>query len=348
MKENDRNTVNVDRDEETMARLLRLAGSRPDVPEEIESRVYDRVLSGCQETTGAPDEARVYQFVRREWEKEARFGAVKRWAVPVAMAASALLALALVLQPSPEVAAPVAVGTIARVVDEAGTGSQWSVGQAVYTGDRVTTGAGERLSVMLGSAESLRLDENTVLVVEGAGEFQLASGRVYADTGDFVYRDKSLSIDTPFGVVTDVGTQFAVGLASEVLEVAVREGRVDVESASGKEMAVAGERLRVRQVGATVDTLAPNDSYWDWAARLAPSFEIEGKSLLDFLRWVARETGHELVFEDNELRMQAMRVDLHGSVADFDPEQALEFILAGTSFDYRIETDRILIGSGDR
>ena len=46
--------------------------------------------------------------------------------------------------------------------------------------------------------------------------------------------------------------------------------------------------------------------------------------------------------------MAAMRVDLHGSVADFDPEQALEFILAGTSFDYRIETDRILIGSGDR
>lgn len=348
MKENDRNNMNVDRDEETMARLLRLAGSRPDVPEDVESRVYDRVLSEWQESTGAPDEARVYQFVRREWESQARFGAVKRWAVPIAMAASALLALALVLQPSPEVAVPVAVGTIARVVDDAGAGSRWSVGQIVYAGDRVTTGAGERLSVMLDSAESLRLDQNTELVVEAAGEYQLASGRVYADTGDFVYRDKSLSIDTPFGVVTDVGTQFAVGLASEVLEVAVREGRVDVESASGQVIAIAGERLRVRQDGATVDTLEPSDSYWGWAARLAPAFEIEGKSLLEFLRWGARETGRELVFASDETRMAAMRVDLHGSVADFDPEEALEFILAGTSFDYRIDTDRIVISAGAR
>ncbi len=345
IKDDDRNILDGDRDEETMARLLRLAGSRPEVPPDVESRVYDRVLSAWQESTRAPDDARVYQFVRREWQKKARLDAARRWAVPVAMAASLLLALALVLQPAPDMPAKIAVGTIARV---AGDSSQWDPGRSVYPGDSVTTGAGQQLSVALGNAVSLRLDENSTLVVEAAGEFRLEHGQVYADTGDFVYRDKSLRIDTPFGVVTDIGTQFAVALASDRMDVAVREGRVDIDARAGLLVAVAGERLQVRQDGATVDTLEASDSYWDWATRLAPAFDIEGKSLLEFLRWAARETGRELVFESNDVRMSAMRVDLHGSVADFDPQQALESVLAGTRFDYRIESDRIVIGAASR
>jgi hypothetical protein len=89
--------------------------------------------------------------------------------------------------------------------------------------------------------------------------------------------------------------------------------------------------------------IAPHDPYWDWTASLAPVFDIENKSLLDFLRWAARETGRELVFEDNELRMSAMRTDLHGSVEDFEPLEAVESVLATTNFRYRLEADRIVI-----
>ena len=64
---------------------------------------------------------------------------------------------------------------------------------------------------------------------------------------------------------------------------------------------------------------------------------------MDFLRWAARETGRELVFETNELRMSAMRTDLHGSVSDFDPLEAVESVLATTRFKYRIEADKIVI-----
>jgi hypothetical protein len=107
---------------------------------------------------------------------------------------------------------------------------------------------------------------------------------------------------------------------------------------------VAGERLRLGHDGqVTVDSIAPNDPYWNWTAALAPTFDIENKSLLDFLRWAARETGRELIFEDNELRMSAMRTDLHGSVADFAPLEALESVLATTNFHYRILADRIVI-----
>jgi hypothetical protein len=93
----------------------------------------------------------------------------------------------------------------------------------------------------------------------------------------------------------------------------------------------------------TVDAVEPHDPYWNWTTALAPVFDIENKSLLDFLRWAARETGRELIFEDNELRMSAMRTDLHGSVADFAPLEALESVLATTNFHYRILADRIVI-----
>ena len=54
----------------------------------------------------------------------------------------------------------------------------------------------------------------------GKDHLVLLQGRIYADTGDFVYRDSSLSIETTFGLVTDIGTQFAVELQADRLEVA--------------------------------------------------------------------------------------------------------------------------------
>ena len=109
-------------------------------------------------------------------------------------------------------------------------------------------------------------------------------------------------------------------------------------------MAVAGERLRIDASGdAVVGAVESHTDFWAWATELAPPFDIENKSLLDFLRWAARETGRELVFEDQDLRMSAMRTDLHGSVAGFQPMEAIESVLATTSFRYRIEPDRIII-----
>jgi ferric-dicitrate binding protein FerR (iron transport regulator) len=159
-----------------------------------------------------------------------------------------------------------------------------------------------------------------------------------------MYRDRGMIIHTAIGSVTDVGTQFAVGVTDDRLDVAVREGRVDVSRSADEFVAVAGERLRLGHgEQAIVDALAPNDAFWNWTTALAPVFDIENKSLLEFLRWVARETGRELVFEDNELRMSAMRTDLHGSVADFEPLEAVESVLATTNFRYRILADRIII-----
>jgi hypothetical protein len=53
-----------------------------------------------------------------------------------------------------------------------------------------------------------------------------------------------------------------------------------------------GERLTlVRGKGASVSELDTHDDYWDWVVELTPTFDMTNKSLLDFLKWTARETG---------------------------------------------------------
>ena len=56
-----------DRDDETVERLLRLAGPREPIPEDVAARVYDRVHREWQSSSRPPDSARVYRHVRREW-----------------------------------------------------------------------------------------------------------------------------------------------------------------------------------------------------------------------------------------------------------------------------------------
>lgn len=262
--------------------------------------------------------------------------------MPIALAASA--ALVAIVMTKPAEVPPVAVGTVARVVAPAAGGSALVPGDEIYVGMTIRTGDGQGYSFLLARNESLRLDEDSALRVDAGDRFTLLGGRVYADTGEFVYRDGGLRIDTAIGAVTDVGTQFAVGIADGLLDVAVREGRVNVRRDTETFIAMSGERMSLSGQGeAAVAALPLTDEFWDWATSLAPVFEIEGKSLLEFLKWAARESGRSLFFEDAELRMAAMRTDLHGSIADFPPLDAVASVLATTTFRYRVEPDRIVI-----
>lgn len=342
MTEQTNDDKDLQRDEEAMARLLRVAGPRAAVPADAESRVYAKVLKEWQTSTAEPDSARVYDIVHQSWKRDTAIATVRRWVLPIALAASA--ALVAIFMSQPEQLPPVAVGTVAKVVSPSAGGSVLTLGDEIYRGMTIETGAGQGISFLLARNESLRLAANSTLRVDASDQFTLLSGRVYADTGDLVYRDGGLRIDTPFGAVSDIGTQFAVSLQDGTLDVAVREGRVDVRRESEKFVAMSGERLKLEGQGAaTVSPLALTDDFWDWTTELAPAFDIEGKSLLDFLKWASRESGRILFFEDAELRMAAMRTELHGSVSDVLPLEAVESVIATTSFRYRIDSDRIII-----
>ncbi|HEY5810959.1 MAG TPA: hypothetical protein VIT67_23510, partial [Povalibacter sp.] len=69
-----------------------------------------------------------------------------------------------------------------------------------------------------------------------------------------------------------------------------------------------------------------------WATNIAPVFDIERQPLSEFLEWVARETGKQLVYATPEVRARAEQLILRGSVSNLPPEQAFAAVLATTPF----------------
>ena len=329
-------------DDKSLENLLRLAGERPEIPFSVESRVYHRVQREWQESTASPAEDKVYARVHKTWRRDARRGRIMRWAVPFAVAASAVLVVLMVSRPEP--AAPRVAATVASVIVPGTVPSGYEAGASIYEGDLIATGDGGGVSLLLARNASLRVDENTSIRIDSPDHFTLLGGRVYADTGQFIYNDGGLRIDTEFGVVRDVGTQFAVSSNSDSMDVAVREGRVELVGESDVHVAKMGERLSVATgQGASISNLDTHDPYWDWIVELTPSFDLENKSLLDFLKWAARETGRELRFESDESRMFAMRTDVHGSIEGLTPDEALAAILSTTTLSYRIDADKVVL-----
>jgi len=309
----------TDENDELVARLMSLAGPRADIPSGTEARVRDKVES--------------------EWLRATAGRRHRRRAVPLALAASVVLVAVAIGFRSQEITPPAAVGSFARVVGEAGG---YAAGDTVYRGDIVDSADG--LSFVLRDTTSIRLDGNSSLRVDDGDEFTLLSGRVYVDTGDAIYRDRPITIRTGLGSVTDVGTQFAVALQAAELQVAVREGRVDIATADDTVGADAGTRVVVAAGTLPVaETISPADADWDWAEALAPAFDLDGRSLLDFLKWVARETGMDLEFADEADRRAAMAEIMSGSIDDLTPMEALVSVMPTTSFDYVIDGDAISI-----
>ena len=329
-------------DDKSLENLLRLAGERPEIPLSVESRVYHRVQQEWQENTASPAEDKVYAEVHKTWKRDAWRGRVLRWAAPFAVAASALLVVLMLTQPEP--VAPRVAATVASVISPGAVQEGYEAGTSIHEGDLITTGSGGGISLLLARNASLRIDENTRIRIDSSDHFTLLNGRVYADTGQFVYNNGGLRVDTEYGVVRDVGTQFAVSSDADSMDVAVREGRVELLRDADVQVAKMGQRLRLAPgQGASITNLDTHDPYWDWIAELTPSFDLENKSLLDFLKWAARETGRELRFENDESRMFAMRTDVHGSVAGMTPDEALGAILSTTTLGYRIDADKVVL-----
>ncbi len=331
-----------DDDNESLARLIKLAGERPEIPLSVESRVYHRVQQEWQTATAEPDGKKVYEKVHKTWRRGSMRAAFLRWTLPLGVAASA--AIAVYIMAPPDTAPLQSVATVSRVVSDGPLSSRYATGATVYNGETISTGPEEGLSLLLARSESLRIDANTTIRMDAVDQFTLLNGRVYADSGQFVYRDGGLKIETSFGLVTDVGTQFSVTASDASLEVAVREGRVDVQDENARYAAKVGERLKLAAgEPASVTEIDTHDEYWEWVTDLTPALNLTNKSLLDFLKWAARETGRELRFDSDESRMAAMRTDVHGSIDGLTPDEALAAILATTTVHYRIENDRIII-----
>jgi ferric-dicitrate binding protein FerR (iron transport regulator) len=329
-------------DDPALAGLVRAAGRRPEPDAAVEATVRAVVAAEWRQVVAA-------EAARRAGQRRRRVGGALALAASVAGVAL-LLWRGPAGTPAPATAVLVA-GTVARAagpVQVATADDRWlplAPGAELAGDAAVATGPGGRVAIALPGGASLRLDEAT-RVVFAANGLTLEQGAVYFDTGTDPAAAPDFAITTARGTVRHVGTQFEVRAApgDGAVAVSIREGRVAIATAADRLEVPAGERLTLASDGTRARSLVgPAAADWAWVQAVAPEFDIEARTLADFLAWVARETGARVEFASPADADAAGTVRLRGSVRGLTPDQALRAVLATTRFDYRLEGARLAV-----
>lgn len=226
-----------------------------------------------------------------------------------------------------------------------------TVGDDFPIGSVLATDAATRIALEYGTGVSMRIDRASTIQRTSSDRFRLTEGGLYVDA-DPAAIDHDLIVETVAGDVRHLGTQYQVRQSKGIVEVSIREGRVEIAHSDGAALVSAGERLRINAAGEIErQAISGQDSEWNWAEQAAPPFIIDDRTLADFLEWVARQTGRQIVYASPEAQAIAQSLKLRGSIEGLDPDTALAAVLSTTDF-VRYETSANLIGvqlaRGDR
>lgn len=140
-------------------------------------------------------------------------------------------------------------GTQLRVLAQAGS---------VFSGDRITTGAGARAIFALGAATELRLGAEARIridrfLINAGGIIDLDGGAIFVDK-DPAAPGGSLSLRSSHGLIAVRGTRFYAGPSNGLFGVFVERGAVAVAGGGRQVVVRAGEGTDVASPGA-----APTD-----------------------------------------------------------------------------------------
>jgi len=323
--------------DDDIERVLKAAGLRERVPLEIETAAREHL--------------------RREWRAivAERRGSRRRMG-GLALAASVLVAaFALWFVASRPDTAGTPVAMMAVALNDVRVRGNWlqgwepaSAGRTLKAGESLETGPDGRAGISIPGIASARLDHDTRIQLASADRLVIERGALYVDSGTGSPGDSHLAVETPAGILRHVGTQYEVRLDGSDVRVRVREGHVEWLSNSGAvERGDAGEQFTIAANGAVKRMQSERyGESWDWIASTTPAIDIEGRPLVDFLAWVGRELGREVVFESPELRREAAAIVVHGSVSGLTPQQALNAVLATTSVRGSLDQGRIVVAEG--
>jgi ferric-dicitrate binding protein FerR (iron transport regulator) len=307
------------------------------------------VGAGHEPSAAAAEEVR--RAVHEEWRATVAQRKRRNRVVTFGIAASVALVLVVASWAlrfaAPQSDLPV---TIARIDGEARLQSSpgdpvraINVGEGLAVGAVIMTDDGTRIALAYGTGVSMRVDRGSTIQRVSADRFRLSAGAVYIDAQSQA-SGHELVIETLAGEVRHLGTQYQVRQANEVVEVSIREGRVEIASSKGAALASAGERVRINAAG-QIDrgAISAQDPAWNWAEAASPPFAIDDRTVAEFLEWVARETGRRIAYASPEAQRVAETVRLRGSVEGLDPDTALSAVLSTTEFE-TYETGDGLIG----
>ena len=304
-----------------IGQLIRYAGEREQVSSERMENARSRVGDHWQGIVAEKHRSRRHMSVQR-----------------MAIAASLVVALGIgfiLTRPasSPDV---LQVAAVDRVLgDVVIDGAPIEAGDTVAPGAIIETGIGGRLAIRLEAGQSLRVDSESRLVARSESIYVLESGLVYFDS-NLVESAEPIFIETPFGLATDVGTQYLVHVTSGFLTVGVREGAVQLDTESEAGVLIHdGSLFKVDGNGDTHrGDLSATDPTWDWTASVTPNFDIEGVSLRTYLEWYARQLGLGLEWSDEKSRRHAENTALSGTIKGLTLEDGFDTVRQIAPFDF--------------
>jgi ferric-dicitrate binding protein FerR (iron transport regulator) len=294
----------------------------------------------------AADTEEIRRALYAEWDA---LTSRRVWYRRAGVAAAASLALAAVFwaaigtNPGAPVPMIARVERVQGIVTDGGR-DRLAVDASLGAGSVVATASGQ-VALRLASGGSLRLGPQSRLELTAADGVELLAGVLYFDSED-QRPGGELTVVTEHGVVRDVGTQFLARVDGGALEVGVRDGRVAVVRGDERGDASAGERLVVAEgaPGIRRDTIATFGDEWAWVERLAPPFDIDGRTLSDFLDWFEQQTGRTVVFADPSIERIARDAILKGSI-DREPLPKLSAVLTMTNLGYSLDGERVVIAA---
>ncbi len=318
-------------EDDPIARLLRLAG-----PREV----------AAQTRTG-----RVRSEVWAQWRAEVRAVRRKRMLLRAAVSAAAAAVVVLVARGPwyPGRTFHGAGGPVATLLRAAGAfhttgGRPLVIGASLTAGSELQTDAGGRAALALSGGPSVRLDSNTRVRLLAGPALQLDRGALYIDSGSGGTRRAAVEIRTEMGLVRDLGTQFEVRLEGDELRLSVREGLATLVRAGQTFAAPSGTRLLVRAGGAIETRAVPGQGPdWDWVLAIAPAFDLEGRTLGEYLDWVSRETGWRVEFADPSIARDAPTIVLHGSIVGLRPDETPVAVLPTCGLRHRLTDGALTI-----
>lgn len=290
--------------------------------------------------------------VRAEWRAVTHKRKRQRRFISLAAAASVLLVFALVVRIAitPPVT-PVQVASIDKSI-----GSIYVLGEqsrlqatgdlsSISAGQTIVTGKASGLGLAWGNGGSLRIDANSRVAFLSASAIELVSGRMYFDS---MNASVDLDVQTEFGVIRHLGTQYIGHVDAQSLSVSVREGRVAVDGLYFGEV-VAEPRQSLTIIGNArpqLQNISPYGDEWRWIELTAPPANFNGKTIYELLLWVARETGLTFEFDDPDVESLVRKETLKGLV-DTEPRTALRQGLLSADLGYDINIIKGVIHIAD-
>lgn len=305
---------------------------------------FDGLLKGVDRRPRPSEAARERAFaaVEEEWDALQTRRARRRRLVPSLAAAATLLVgligLVTLQQPAAPTLQPQLAHGHVRVgeTDYRASGAPVSVEVAA---DAPILALGP--SRWASGGVDLRVDAGARFAWRSPDTIVLDTGRVYVATDG----GATFSVATDRGVVMDIGTRFLVERRDEVLEVAVREGVVELATPAGVRRTAPVEpgaaRVLIARDGRVEERTEPAaHARWNWI-HTAPKGYV-GRNPVAMLREIARDLGRELRFAPGvEAALQAEELD--GDYRGLAPWVALGHVTAAVGAEWRDQDGVIIV-----